>query len=100
MLINREPTAQKKTQFRIRMSAKIYDQVTQYCQWAGINKRDFFIEEACKYILAHDTEWLTYKQSADFVNVVSLPNNSIAITSLRDGNNEQTLTMNELIQDN
>ncbi|MGQ3888377.1 hypothetical protein ACQUW5_05015 [Legionella sp. CNM-1927-20] len=102
MLITREPIAQKKIQFRIRMSVQIYEQVMQYCQWAGINKRDFFIEEACKYILNNDTEWIKYKQNKDLTDLASLSNQDISIMPLQDKvcSNESNLSMNEMAKDN
>ncbi len=102
MLITREPIAQKKIQFRIRMSVQIYEQLMQYCQWAGINKRDFFIEEACKYILNNDMEWINYKQSKDVTNLFSLQSQDISIMPLQDNNcsNETNLSVNELAKDN
>ncbi|STX28337.1 Uncharacterised protein [Legionella beliardensis] len=63
MLITREPATEKKTQFRIRMSEAVYNEITAYCEWAGIRYRDFFIEHACRYIFTHDDEWVTYKQN-------------------------------------
>lgn len=88
MLITREPTAQKKIQFRIRISVKIYDQIMQYCQWACINKREFFIEEACKYILFNDKEWITYTQNNKFINDGPLPINDVAVMPLQDNTNK------------
>ncbi|WP_419419573.1 hypothetical protein ACNVED_13860 [Legionella sp. D16C41] len=64
MLIVPEPATQKKIAFRIRMNVKTHEEILEYCQWAGINYRDFFIEEACKYILANDQKWNAYKQKA------------------------------------
>ncbi|STX30062.1 Uncharacterised protein [Legionella beliardensis] len=63
MLIVPEPATQKKIAFRIRMNVKTHEEIMKYCQWAGITYRDFFIEEACKYILANDKKWNAYKQS-------------------------------------
>ncbi|STX52735.1 Uncharacterised protein [Legionella busanensis] len=102
MLITREPIAQKKTQFRIRMNMQIYEQIMQYCMWAGINKRDFFIEEACKYILNNDMEWVKYKQSKDVTNLFSVQAQDISIMPMQDNNcsNEANLSMNELAKDN
>ncbi len=57
MLIKREPGADKKMQFRIRMNKEVYDEITEYCQWAAIRYRDYFIEEACKHIFNNDEEW-------------------------------------------
>ncbi|WP_419419568.1 hypothetical protein ACNVED_13835 [Legionella sp. D16C41] len=102
MLITREPVAQKKVQFRIRMSLKTYEEITEYCQWAGINKRDFFLEEACKYILNNDPEWIKHRQNSEVTNLLSLQNQEITITALQDNvsSNESNLVINELAKDN
>ena len=63
MLISQEPAAEKKTQFRIRISKAVYDEITEYCEHAGIRYRDFFIEHACRYIFAHDEDWQAFKAS-------------------------------------
>lgn len=63
MLITKEPGAEKKIQFRIRMNEPIYNEITAYCEWAGIRFRDYFIEQACKHIFAHDEEWKAYKDN-------------------------------------
>jgi len=62
MLIGREPVIEKKTQFRIRINEAVYDEVTAYCEWAGVRYRDFFIEQACRYILTNDQEWESFKK--------------------------------------
>ena len=61
MLISREPT-DKKIQFRLRMNEDVLNEVTDYCQWAGIRVRDYFIERACKHIFDNDMDWKNYKQ--------------------------------------
>lgn len=63
MLISQEPAAEKKTQFRIRISKAVYDEITEYCEHAGIRYKDFFIEHACRYIFNHDSDWLAFKAS-------------------------------------
>jgi hypothetical protein len=63
MLISREPT-EKKVQFRLRMSESVYDEIAEYCHWAGIRVRDYFIEQACKHIFAHDADWKEFKQNS------------------------------------
>ncbi|HCA89778.1 MAG: hypothetical protein CMF38_07570 [Legionellaceae bacterium] len=62
MLITKEPKAQKKIQFRIRMNEAVYHEISAYCEWAGIKYRDYFIEQACQHIFTHDGEWKTYKK--------------------------------------
>ncbi|MBN9229847.1 MAG: hypothetical protein BGO90_12660 [Legionella sp. 40-6] len=65
MLITREPGAENKIQFRIRMTESIYREIDEYCQWAGIRVRDYFIEKACQYIFKNDEDWLEYKKNRD-----------------------------------
>ena len=65
MLITREPLSQKKLQFRIRMNIKTHEELMQYCQWAGISYRDFFIEQACEYIFKTDDDWKAHKLSKE-----------------------------------
>ncbi|KTD30581.1 MULTISPECIES: hypothetical protein [Legionella] len=61
MLITREPS-DKKIQFRLRMNESVFNEITDYCQWAGIRVRDYFIEQACRHIFINDTEWINHKQ--------------------------------------
>lgn len=65
MLITREPGAENKIQFRIRMTESVYREIDEYCQWAGIRVRDYFIEKACQYIFKNDEDWLEYKKNRD-----------------------------------
>lgn len=61
MLITSEPT-DKKIQFRLRINEAIFNEISEYCQWAEIRVRDYFIEQACKYIFNNDQDWKKYKQ--------------------------------------
>lgn len=60
MLITQEKE-DDKIQFRIRMHASVLKEVEDYCQWAGIQYKDYFIQRACEYIFKHDEEWINYK---------------------------------------
>lgn len=62
MLIPKEPGDDKKIQFRIRMSEGVFNEISDYCHWSGIRLRDYFIEQACKYIFNKDSEWKKYKE--------------------------------------
>ncbi|HCA89747.1 MAG: hypothetical protein CMF38_01640 [Legionellaceae bacterium] len=62
MLIKKEPHAEKKLQFRVRMNQKVYDEITSYCDWAGIKLRDYFIEQACRHIFSHDKDWISARE--------------------------------------
>ncbi|MDI1352056.1 MAG: hypothetical protein PSV35_04690 [bacterium] len=54
MLITKDPGSESKVQFRIRMNEAIYKEIDEYCQWAGIRVRDYFIEKSCHYIFKND----------------------------------------------
>lgn len=60
MLIAREPI-DKKIQFRLRINEAIFNEIADYCQWAGIRVRDYFIEQACKHIFDNDAAWKRHK---------------------------------------
>lgn len=62
MLITREPNPEKKIQFRLRVNEAVFNEINEYCQWADIRVRDYFIEQACKYIFSNDAAWKTHKQ--------------------------------------
>jgi hypothetical protein len=51
-----------KVQFRIRLNEEILNEITLYCEWAGIKYRDYFIEQACKHVFLNDKEWRLYKR--------------------------------------
>ena len=65
MLITREPGSENKIQFRIRLTESVYKEIDDYCQWAGIRVRDYFIEKACQHIFKNDEEWLNFKAARD-----------------------------------
>lgn len=65
MLIMREPGSENKIQFRMRMTESVYKEIDEYCQWAGIRVRDYFIEKACQHIFKHDEEWINFKLTRD-----------------------------------
>jgi hypothetical protein len=51
----------EKTQFRVRISNKITKEIEEYCEWASIKYKDYFIEQACKFIFNSDTDWKEFK---------------------------------------
>lgn len=65
MLIMPQPS-EEKTQFRVRLSESIYKEIESYCCWAGIKYKDFFIEQACKYIFNSDEDWKKAKEKGHF----------------------------------
>lgn len=62
MLITKQQF-QKKIQFRVRLNENVIKEIDAYCAWAELNNRDYFIEEACKYIFSHSPEWMEYKKN-------------------------------------
>jgi hypothetical protein len=62
MLIIPEPS-EEKIQFRLRISETVYQEIEEYCQWAGIKYKDYFIEQACKYIFANDEDWKSHRKT-------------------------------------
>ena len=56
-LIQPKPLEEEKTQLRIRLKSNICQEIEQYCQWAGIKYRDYFIEQACLFVFKQDKEW-------------------------------------------
>lgn len=63
MLILKEKD-EKKIQFRIRMSESVYKEIDEYCQWAGIRFRDYFIQRACEYIFQNDDDWKKHQETS------------------------------------
>ncbi|MBA2652512.1 MAG: hypothetical protein H0U73_09640 [Tatlockia sp.] len=65
MLITKESSPPKKNQFRIRMSENVLEEIIQYCQWAAIDSKEYFIEQSCKYILQNSPKWKQFKATLD-----------------------------------
>lgn len=65
MLITREPGSESKIQFRMRMTESVYKEIDDYCQWAGIRVRDYFIEKACQHIFKNDHDWIKFKEEKE-----------------------------------
>lgn len=63
MLIMPQPN-EEKTQLRIRISDTVLKEIEEYCRWADIKYKDYFIEQACKYIFTTDSDWKKYKDQA------------------------------------
>lgn len=57
MAIINAARSQQKEKLKIEISSEIYAKMQNYCQWAGIDGIDFFIEEAALYVFAKDKEW-------------------------------------------
>lgn len=50
-----------KIQFRVRIKASVFKEVEDYCEWAGIQYKDYFIQRACQYIFNNDESWINFK---------------------------------------
>ncbi|WP_058533235.1 hypothetical protein [Legionella saoudiensis] len=60
MLISPEKD-ENKIQFRVRIKASVFKEIEDYCEWAGIQYKDYFIQQACQYIFSNDESWINYK---------------------------------------
>ena len=47
---------ENKIQFRVRIRASVYKELEDYCEWANIQHKDYFIKKACQYIFRNDEE--------------------------------------------
>lgn len=61
-LITPKPLEERKIQFRVRLHSSVCQEIDEYCKWAGIKSRDYFLEQACAYIFSQDKEWYHHKQ--------------------------------------
>lgn len=52
----------EKVQIRIRISQDTLEQISEYCEWADLKTKDYFIEQACQYIFSNDLEWQNRKK--------------------------------------
>lgn len=49
-----------KEQIRLSIEKNIFEEIRQYCEWAGVQKADDFFEQAAQYILSKDKDWLLH----------------------------------------
>ena len=52
---------ENKIKFRVRIRASVYKEIEDYCEWANIPYKDFFIKKACQYIFSNVEEWIHFK---------------------------------------
>jgi len=50
-----------KKYIRISLHTSVLDEMRNYCQWAGIEKLDDFMELAAQFIFKKDKNWKNYK---------------------------------------
>jgi len=50
-----------KTQLRIQIDRQRLEKMNAYCQWAGIQKIDEFIEQAAELVFKKDRDWRKQK---------------------------------------
>ena len=55
--------SKEKTQFRVRMGEDTFKEIENYCHWAGIKTKDYFIERACQFIFSNDKDWKNFKNT-------------------------------------
>ena len=53
----------EKDQLRINIDSNLLTNIKNYCDWAGVQKIDEFLEQAAQYILTKDKEWLSHKSN-------------------------------------
>ena len=53
----------EKTQVRINIDTKIAEEMKRYCEYAGFNKLDDFLEEAALHILSKDKSFRDWKEN-------------------------------------
>lgn len=53
----------KKEKIKAVISAEVFANIIHYCQWAGIEDIDFFIEEAACFVFSKDKDWKEYQRS-------------------------------------
>lgn len=62
-IISKPEYDENKLPWRIRLRESICKEIEEYCEWAGITYRDYFLEQACAHIFNIDAEWREYKAS-------------------------------------
>lgn len=60
MAIIKAKQKQQKEQLRINIDKNLHEKIKQYCEWAGVQKIDDFIEQAAEYVFVKDKDWLTH----------------------------------------
>ena len=55
-LLKPDPIIPKET-LRITIEKPALNEIIKYCEWAGIDKLDYFFSEASKYIFKVDKDW-------------------------------------------
>lgn len=52
---------QNKVQARISLNESLMSEIKAYCDWAGIEKIDDFIEQSIEFVFSKDKEWRSKK---------------------------------------
>lgn len=52
-----------KEQIRLSLDKAILDEIQQYCQWAGLDRLDDFVEQASRLVMRKDREWQHHRTS-------------------------------------
>jgi hypothetical protein len=55
-LISAKKTSEKQ-KIKLEINKDIYSEIVKYCEWAGIDKIDYFFEEAAGFIFSKDKDW-------------------------------------------
>jgi hypothetical protein len=64
-IVSKPEYDENKLPWRIRMRESVCKEIEEYCEWAGITYRDYFLEQACMHIFNIDAEWREYKAKHD-----------------------------------
>ena len=54
----------KKTKLKAKeINSEVYNEMIEYCEWAGLNDQAYFIEESAKNIFKNDADWKKFKKN-------------------------------------
>lgn len=60
-IIKHDDANEEKLSWRIRLRTSICSEIEEYCAWAGIRYRDFFVERAARHVFESDQDWIAHK---------------------------------------
>ena len=53
----------KKEKIKVTINSSVLQEINDYCQWAGIDDVDFFIEESACFVFGKDKEWKDHQRA-------------------------------------
>ena len=66
-IIRKPESDEKKLPWRIRLRESVCHEIEQYCEWANIRYRDYFLEQACLHVFSTDSEWIEHKAKNEVI---------------------------------